>query len=65
MERINLILDIREKSIGPKKINVRGSMTAGLEVKLETINLVSVEEPEIPAPDGAATPEPAKPAATK
>ena len=40
-------------------------MTAGLEVKLETINLVSVEEPEIPAPNGAATPEPAKPAATK
>ena len=29
MERINLILDIREKSIGPKKINVRGTMTAG------------------------------------
>lgn len=29
MERINLILDIRDKSIGPKKINVRGTMTAG------------------------------------
>ena len=48
-----------------KMLASQAAMTAGLEVKLETINLVSVEEPEIPAPNGAATPEPAKPAATK
>ena len=29
MERINLILDVRDKSVGPKKVNLRGNMTAG------------------------------------
>lgn len=29
MDRINLILDVRDKGIGPKKVNLRGTMTAG------------------------------------
>ena len=48
-----------------KMLASQAALTAGLEVKLDTINLVSVEEPEIPAPDGAASAEAVKPAPAK
>ena len=42
----------------------QAAMTAGLEVKLDTINLVSMEAPEAPAPDGATSAATTQPAAT-